>query len=96
LEDARHQILIGNNGGLNIFSKNGLDIYRVGNIPISTLMADSHGRIWVGTQDRGIQILDTATGLAKVYNRQHGLSDDLIQYIAEYNGRILLSTQKGA
>ena len=95
LEDARHQVLIGNTGGLNILSKNGLDIYRVGNIPISTLLADSHGRIWIGTHDRGIQILDTATGLVKIYNREHGLTDDLIQNIAEYNGRILLSTQKG-
>jgi signal transduction histidine kinase/ligand-binding sensor domain-containing protein len=95
LEDARHQVFIGNIRGLNIFSKNDLTIRRAGNTQISTLLADSHGRIWIGTLDKGIQILDTATGLIKLYNHENGLSDDFIQYIVEYNGSILLSTQKG-
>ena len=58
-------------------------------------MEDTRGRIWIGTLDRGIQILDTATGLVKLYTREQGLSDDLIQYIVEHNGQIMLSTQKG-
>lgn len=95
LEDARHQVLISSNKGLNIVAKNGLPIHRAGETPISTLLEDTHGRIWIGTLDRGIQILDTATGFAKLYTRAQGLSDDLIQYIVEYNGNILLSTQKG-
>jgi len=95
LEDNAHQVLIANNGGLNILSKGGMDIHRAGNSDISTLLADRSGRIWVGTLDKGIQIVDTITGVARLYNQQHGLSNDLIQNIIEYNGQIVLSTQKG-
>ncbi len=95
MEDALHQVWMGSDQGLNMIYKKGEVIRRVGNVAISTQMEDTRGRIWIGTLDRGIQILDTATGLAKLYTRQQGLSDDLIQYIVEHNGKIILSTQKG-
>jgi len=95
VEDAAGQILIATRSGLNILSKNRNTIRRVGNAQISTLLEDSHGRIWIGTLDKGIQILDTTTGKIRLYDRQHGLSDDLIQFMVEYDGNIFLSTQAG-
>jgi signal transduction histidine kinase/ligand-binding sensor domain-containing protein len=94
-EDSFGQILIGNEAGLNLMRRRGAAVRHVGNSQISTLMEDSHGRIWIGTLEKGIQIVDPKAGIAKLYNRTNGLSDDLIQYIVEYNGKVILSTQKG-
>jgi signal transduction histidine kinase/ligand-binding sensor domain-containing protein len=94
-EDATGQILIGNEIGLNMIKRQGKPVRHVGNAQISTLMEDSHGRVWVGTLDKGIQIVDPGTNLAKLYDRAHGISDDLIQYIVEYHGKVIISTQKG-
>jgi signal transduction histidine kinase/ligand-binding sensor domain-containing protein len=95
LLDGMNQILIGSVSGINIIGKSGYNIRRIGNTTISTMLAAPDGRIWIGALDKGIHILDTATGMVRLYDHTHGLSDDQIQNIAEYNGRIVLSTQKG-
>ncbi|RYY55518.1 MAG: hypothetical protein EOO09_10215 [Chitinophagaceae bacterium] len=93
--DARNQLLVGNRLGVQMFRKNGLDIRKRGTVQVSTMLEDTRGRIWIGSLESGIMILDRKTNRYKLYDAAHGLADNFIQYMTEYDGQVLISTQAG-
>ncbi|RYZ38878.1 MAG: hypothetical protein EOP49_30645, partial [Sphingobacteriales bacterium] len=95
IEDSRHQILMGNSGGLNMIRKNNLSVRLVNRTKVSAMVEDSHGRVWVGGLENGIQVIDPRWGTMKKYNSSNGLSNNEIQFMVEFNGNLLVSTTKG-
>ena len=97
LRDSRNQIWVATSSGLNMLNKNGNDIEHIGKKEITTLAEDAHGQIWIGMEPPGIgvEILDTATGLARSLTTAYGLGNDTIQNMIEENGNIWIATNDG-
>jgi signal transduction histidine kinase/ligand-binding sensor domain-containing protein len=92
--DSHGQIWIATAGGLNMV-KNDDNIEHVGKSEISSLLEDHLGKIWIGTGNEGIEILDMSSNWVKSLNTQHGLSSDTVQNIIEVNGKIWISSTGG-
>lgn len=68
------------------------DIENVGNNYIYNIFKDSRGRIWFGTDGKGITVLDN--GKLITYNKSNGLRDDHIYSFAEdKQGNIWFNTE---
>jgi ligand-binding sensor domain-containing protein len=68
------------------------DIENVGNNYIYNIYNDSRGRIWFGTDGKGITVLEK--GKLKTYNKTDGLRDDHIYAFTEDNkGNIWFNTE---
>ncbi len=68
------------------------DIENVGNNYIYSIYKDSRGRVWFGTDGKGITVLDN--GKLTTYNKTNGLRDDHIYSFAEdRNGNIWFNTE---
>ena len=68
------------------------DIENVGNNYIYNIYKDSRGRVWFGTDGKGITVLDN--GNLITYNKSNGLRDDHIYSFAEdKNGNIWFNTE---
>ncbi|MBK8519539.1 MAG: histidine kinase [Chitinophagaceae bacterium] len=68
------------------------DIENVGNNYIYSIYKDSRGRIWFGTDGKGITVLDN--GKLTTYNKTNGLRDDHIYSFAEDSkGNIWFNTE---
>ena len=60
---------------------------------VMTLVTDSKGRLWIGTNDSGVCCYDQSTGEVKFYNSDNGLAADSIREIGEdKNGNIYVGT----
>lgn len=67
------------------------DIENVGNNYIYNIYKDSRGRLWFGTDGKGITVLEN--GKLTTYNKESGLKDDHIYSITEDNaGNIWFNT----
>ncbi len=53
------------------------------NVDIRTLLADSENRLWIGTQNRGIYLLDSQSGEIKNFNEENGLSGNMVISLIE-------------
>lgn len=59
------------------------------------LFADSHGRIWFGTQD-GLNVYDPGRKTARIFHREDGLTSNTIRGIAEEpSGTLWVTTSNG-
>ncbi len=68
------------------------DIENVGNNYIYNIYKDSHGRVWFGTDGKGITVLEN--GKLTNYNKENGLRDDHIYSFAEdAEGNIWFNTE---
>ena len=92
--DSHGQIWIATAGGLNMVKNNG-NTEHIGKSVVSSLMEDHLGKIWIGTENEGIGILDMPSNWVKSLNSQHGLSGDTIQNIIEVHGKIWVSSSGG-
>ena len=64
-------------------------------ISVRTLLEDSHGNMWIGSNDEGVQKLG-ADGKNKHYNTQNGLPNNSIRALAEdKQGNIWIGTAAG-
>ncbi len=72
----------------------------LGGVFIRSLLADSHGRIWVGTDAHGLSMLDPATG-AYVHYQHEALDsgslahDSVLALVEDHGGRIWVGTRRG-
>jgi ligand-binding sensor domain-containing protein len=94
-EDHLRQIWVASFSGLNMFNKNGANIEHLGKLEIRNLVEDSQGYIWICTNNEGVQILDTATGLIRSITTRQGLGTDNPLNIFEKKGEILISGNRG-
>ena len=53
------------------------------------------GKLWVGTGNAGVFLLDTATGTGKGYRSGDGLSSDEVTSIALFQGKVYVGTSGG-
>jgi ligand-binding sensor domain-containing protein len=68
------------------------DIENVGNNYIYSIYKDSRGRVWFGTDGKGITVLDN--GKLTTYNKTSGLRDDHIySFTEDTNGNIWFNTE---
>jgi hypothetical protein len=62
---------------------------------VTALMADPGGRLWVGTGNAGVYLLDPATGTGKGYAVPDGLASDEVTSIARFQGKVYVGTAGG-
>jgi len=68
------------------------DIENVGNNYIYNIYKDSRGRVWFGTDGKGITVLEN--GKLTTYNKTNGLKDDHIySFTEDTNGNIWFNTE---
>lgn len=53
------------------------------------------GKLWVGTGDAGVYLLDPATRAGKGYRASDGLSSDAVVSIAAFRGKVYVGTSAG-
>ena len=71
-----------------------IDSAKTGITSVISLFADSKNRLWVGTNDNGVGILDK--GEWKIFNKQNGLQSSSVRAITEDgNGLIYIATTEG-
>ncbi len=90
-EDKLGQIWIATLTGLNMFNKGGRDIEHIGKSEITSMLEDSTGLFWICTAAKGVELLDRATGLIRIFDFKHGLSKDSLSSITGNNGEIIIS-----
>ncbi len=63
---------------------------------IDVIFEDSHGRIWLGTADYGLNLYNKLDGSSKVFQRDDGLPSNVIRGILEDDdGFLWITTNKG-
>ena len=62
---------------------------------VTALMAEPGGRLWVGTGNAGVYLLDPATGTGKGYAVPDGLASDEVTSIARFQGKVYVGTAGG-
>jgi len=74
LMDDRGQIWIGTDAGLDMVNRGGNEIEHVGQNEIYSVLEDPHGKVWIGKNGTGVEILDRSTGLIKDFTGARGIS----------------------
>jgi len=62
---------------------------------VTALAAAPGGKLWVGTGNAGIYLLDPATGAGKGYRTADGLSSDEVTSVALFRGKVYVGTANG-
>ncbi len=62
---------------------------------VKALVPAPDGKLWVGTGNAGVYLLDPATGAGKGYRASDGLSSDAVVSIALFGGKIYVGTSAG-
>lgn len=62
---------------------------------VTALAASPDGKLWVGTGNAGVYLLDPATGKGKGYRTADGLSSDEVKSIAVFGERVYVGTSAG-
>jgi ligand-binding sensor domain-containing protein/AraC-like DNA-binding protein len=75
------------NGGVHRFSNGWFILYDNVQFRVNTLFKDNKGGLWAGTWGRGLCLLKD--GKTRVFNKEHGLSDNIVMSIYEDNEGIL-------
>ena len=70
-------------------------ILNLGKSAISTILEDHNGKIWIGTLDNGVEILDEQKNTTRFLNKSNGLSSNANQSIREIDGSIWLVSDSG-
>lgn len=67
-----------------------------GNVPVSCLVADSKGNLWIGTFGQGVYLLDRSRAVTRHLTQENGLPNNVVYGILEdAQGRCWMSTNKG-
>ena len=102
LEDRRGRILVQTGKGLEIFNIENQSFSRFNtnfdidfNVPVS-LVEDSQGNLWIGTQENGVFRIDRTEQAIKHYSTKNGLLSNAIAALLEDDfGNLWISTAKG-
>ena len=105
-QDQRQDLWVGTTNGLDRinhdtgivrhYRHNSQDRRSLSSDYIRTIMEDSSGRFWVGTQGGGVNLLDRDSGQVKTYRLKDGLANDIVTNIVEdYDGFLWFSTNQG-
>lgn len=78
----------------NLSPKHRFDVPELAGAPTTAIYADAK-QVAIGTQDRGLVLVNRATGAAKHIHEVHGLTDDWITAIAPDGDGLLLGTFVG-
>lgn len=62
---------------------------------VTALAVAPGGKLWIGTGDAGVYLLDPATGKGKGYRAADGLSSDAVVSIAPFRGSVYVGTASG-
>lgn len=62
---------------------------------VTALAASPEGKLWVGTGNAGVYLLDPATGKGKGYRVSDGLASDEVTSIALFGGKAYVGTASG-
>lgn len=62
---------------------------------VTALAAAPDGKLWVGTGNAGVYVLDPATLAGKGYRAADGLSSDAVVSIAPFGGKVYVGTSAG-
>lgn len=92
-QDGSRQMIFTSYNGSKLANAGGYHIKRIGDHGISCYTEDESGRIWEGGLYTGIQIIDTATGIAKRFNQSNGLRNDSVQCLLAGDGHIVIATR---
>ncbi|MEZ0483627.1 hybrid sensor histidine kinase/response regulator transcription factor [Fibrella aquatica] len=101
IEDSEKNVWIGTSSGLfkHTFATNKLqsfDTTPLGSPLINSIREDAAGRIWVGTWQNGLSVLNKQTGAIETFTTKHGLlSNDVTAIVDDVNGQLWVSTGNG-
>ena len=107
IQDADGFLWIGTDDGLNKYDGYQFDIYRhdpeepasISDNRVRCMILDNQNKIWVGTMNGGVNLLDPATGKFTHYRKDSqpdGLAGDRVKAILQdTNGAIWIGTEKG-
>jgi signal transduction histidine kinase/CheY-like chemotaxis protein/ligand-binding sensor domain-containing protein len=98
VQDNQHNIWLATfNGGLQIIDQYGEMIHPLGTLSMSTIMEDAEGKVWIGTANNhdAIQILDKEKKRIRQLDKQHGIGDNFIQNLLQFNGKIWVTSYGG-
>lgn len=59
---------------------------------VTALAAAPDGKLWIGTGDAGLYVIDPATGKGKGYRVSDGLSSDAVVSVASFDGKVYVGT----
>jgi ligand-binding sensor domain-containing protein len=103
LVDARGNLWIGTNQGAvyrdfsnsqsRVYSQDSPDKYRITHNNVTQVMEDSHGRVWLGTQN-GLNIID-GDSITRLTVHDGFISHNVSGIIEDRQGRIWVSTNMG-
>ncbi len=62
---------------------------------VTALAVGPDGKLWVGTGNAGVFVLDPASGKGKGYRASNGLSSDAVVSVAPFGGRVYVGTSAG-
>jgi signal transduction histidine kinase/ligand-binding sensor domain-containing protein len=68
----------------------------LGELTVTSLLADDHGRLWLGTHGDGLVVLDTLGGFIARYGEGEGLQSNIVGGIAQdAHGYVWIGTLRG-
>jgi ligand-binding sensor domain-containing protein len=83
-------------GASSIFKNNELDRNSLSNDKISCLMTDNQQNIWIGTQDKGVNIYFSSSIKFPLLNKSNGLENDFVYSIMQSTDKnIWIGTEGG-
>ena len=62
---------------------------------VTALAVAPDGRLWIGSGDAGVYVIDPTTGKGKGYRIADGLSSDAVVSVAPFGGKIYVGTANG-
>lgn len=62
---------------------------------VTALASTTDGKLWVGTGDAGVVLLDPSTGAGKAHRAADGLASDRVFSIALFQGKVYAGTAEG-
>jgi ligand-binding sensor domain-containing protein/serine phosphatase RsbU (regulator of sigma subunit) len=83
-------------GASSIFKNNELDRNSLSNDKVSCLMTDNQQNIWIGTQDKGVNIYFSSSIKFPLLNKSNGLENDFVYSIMQSTDKnIWIGTEGG-
>jgi signal transduction histidine kinase/ligand-binding sensor domain-containing protein len=94
LQPVGHQVWLSNGGGVNVIGGEKLK-RQIGRMNTPTIFEDGRGLVWQGTLLYGIRILDLKRNTSRELTFKQGLTNDTIQTIKDFGGKIAVCTTSG-
>ncbi len=98
-EDLQHNIWFCSRDGVNLYDSITASFSVYNNFPDNNIEAfcrDKEGKLWAGSNSKGLFLFKRDGTIVKVYNKKNGLPDNTIRAIVEDNsGNLWISTTNG-